>query len=460
MSVPWLTLAVLLPGLAGVLLLRSSLAARARVVAVVVCSAVLFAAVAAARAQGTDPWLPLLAVDALSALLLPFVALLCAMLVLAAPRAWASPGALGRLLINESILMAAFAVSDLRWLGVLWIASYAPVVHALYTDDADRRVARVFLLYAGASSAAFTTGLLLMGPHPLADSASWSFFVWQDLAQPSVAGVALVLTAVLLRKASLPFHSWLPAVFDVRPTGPVLLLIAPMLGAYSLVRVALPMMRSVLGEHVFVLGPLSLLTAAYAAGLGLVQQDLRRLCAWLAVSQSALVLVGLECAQGDGLTGGVVVWLSAGLSLTGLGIAAWLIESRHGRLSLERHHGLYRRSPLLALVFLLCGLSLVGFPGMVGFVGGDLLLRAVLESFPLAGVLLFVTTAANGFSILRAFFRVFYGAPQAGGVVDLLPRERVALLVPLVLVLWQGLHPAPLVNAGAEAARVILLRTR
>ena len=340
----------------------------------------------------------------------------------------------------------------------LWALSYAPVLHALATDDANRSVFRAFLLYAAASTAAFTAGTLLLASRPLGEH--WSVFEWSAVARPHALGVALVVMAVLIRKATLPFHSWLPAVFDARPTGPTLLLIAPMLGAYSLVRIALPLMPAVLGQHLFLLGPLSLLTAVYAAGLALVQTDLRRLVAWLAMSQSALVLVGLECPHGDGLTGGIVTWLSAGMALTGLGLTAWLIEARYGRLSLRRHHGLYRRSPLLGLVFLLSGLSLVGFPGMAGFIGNDLLLRAVLRAFPSSGLLMFVASALSGITILTAFFRVFYGTPERGRVIDLLPRERVALFVPLALVVWQGVSPTALVNAGDRAAQTILSRAR
>ncbi|MEZ4221017.1 MAG: proton-conducting transporter membrane subunit [Polyangiaceae bacterium] len=451
-----LALCVLLPAIAAIPVWRLRNREHARGVAAVVASVIVALALVLSRTSGES--LGVLELDSVSALLLPFVALMCWMLVLAAPTSWARPAALARLLLNESVLLCAFAVSDVRLLVVLWALSYGPVLHALATDDANRPVFRAFLLYAAASTAAFTTGTLLLASQPLTQH--WSIFSWTTDARPRAIGVALVVVAVLIRKATLPFHSWLPAVFDVRPTGPTLLLIAPMLGAYSLVRVALPLVPEVLGERLFLLGPLSLVTAVYAAGLALVQTDLRRLVAWLAMSQSALVLVGLECPHGDGLAGGIVTWLSAGMALTGLALTAWLIESRHGRLSLDHHHGLYRRSPLLGLIFLLSGLSLVGFPGMAGFVGNDLLLRAVLRAFPSAGLLMFAASALSGIAILSAFFRVFYGPPERGRVIDLLPRERAALFVPLALMVWQGIQPAPLVNAGAHAAQTILAQTR
>jgi NADH-quinone oxidoreductase subunit M len=268
-----------------------------------------------------------------------------------------------------------------------------------------------------------------------------------------------ILVAVFIRKATLPFHSWLAMVFSVAAPGPVLLLVAPMVGAYALVRFTIPISAELLGPRVLLLGPIALSTAAYAAGLAFVQTDLRRIVAWLTISQSAVVLVGLECSEGAGLTGGIVSWLSAAAGMTGLGLSAWMLEARFGSLDIRKHRGLYRRSRTLALVFLLSGLSLVGFPGTVGFASLDLLSSAVLASFPITGILLFFATALSGFTVLRTYLRLFHGPPARGPELALLPREWLALLIPFALVIVQGLYPAPLVALGAEASRALLART-
>jgi NADH:ubiquinone oxidoreductase subunit 4 (subunit M) len=108
------------------------------------------------------------------------------------------------------------------------------------------------------------------------------------------------------------------------------------------------------------------------------------------------------------------------------------------------------------LVFLACGLSLVGFPGTVGFVSDDLLMRAVLGAYPASGLLLFVATALSGFTVLRAYLRLFHGPPARGAVLSLLPREWLAALLPLGLVVGQGLHPEPLVELGSRASLWLL----
>jgi NADH-quinone oxidoreductase subunit M len=324
-----------------------------------------------------------------------------------------------------------------------------------------RATARVYALYAAASALSFILGLALIGV-PLGRGVDlWNVQAWAARAgMAPVIGVMALLISISIRKAALPFHSWLPPVFAAAPPGPVLVLVAPMVGAYAFIRFAVPLLGDVLGDRGSILAPLALLTAAYAAGLAFVQRDLRRIVAWIATSQSALVLLGLECPEGAGLTGGVLVWLSAAAGMTGLGLSAWMLEARFGALDVVRPRGLYRRCRALALVFLLSGLSLVGLPGTIGFASGDLLLSAVLHAFPVLSLLLFFAVALNGFTLLRTYMRLFHGPAARGPELALLPREWLALLVPLALVISQGLHPAPLVRLGAEASQVLLERSR
>lgn len=399
-------------------------------------------------------------VDALSGLIVPLVALLGWTLSLAAPRSWATQRALGRLLVNVSLLHAALLCRDARVLALLWAATLVPTWLELGRTPGATRAHRVFGVYAVASAVAFAVGIFLLGT-PLDRIADvWHPRAWSPGgATPArVAGLVCILAAVFIRKAALPFHSWLAPVFAAAPPGPVLLLVAPMLGPYVLLRLAVPLFPELLGDRWFVMGPLALLTAAYGAGLAFVQTELRRVVAWLVLSQSALVLVGLECPEGAGLTGGLTAWLSTGSAMMGMGLSAWMLEARFGPLSIDKHHGLYPRGPALALVFLLSGLSLVAFPGTVGFVSADLLLRAILESFPQAGLLVFFATALNGFTVLRAYMRLFHGKPAPGRELGLRKREWFALIVPLALLVWQGLHPAPLLTLGADASRQLLKR--
>src|SRR5206468_9529420 len=192
----------------------------------------------------------------------------------------------------------------------------------------------------------------------------------------------LLMAAVLIRSGIVPLHCWMTDLFEHASFGRALLFVTPMVGAYAAVRLVLPIAPDWVLRSAALL---SLLTAVYAACMALVQHEARRFFCYLFLSHSSLVLVGLEVANTIGLTGALCVWLSVGLSLAGFGLTLRSVEARTGRLSLDQFHGLYERTPMLAILFLLMGLGSIGFPGTLGFVGTELLVEGAVRIHPVIG---------------------------------------------------------------------------
>src|SRR5262249_2795282 len=143
--------------------------------------------------------------------------------------------------------------------------------------------------------------------------------------------IMLLLGAVFIRSGMAPAHCWMTELFEHASFGTALLFVTPLMGAYTAVRLVLP----VAGEgFLHGLGWVSLATVAYAASMALVQMEARRFFCYLFLSHSALVLVGLGTATQLGLTGALCVWLSMSLALSGLGLSLRALEARHRRLSL------------------------------------------------------------------------------------------------------------------------------
>ena len=199
------------------------------------------------------------------------------------------------------------------------------------------------------------------------------------------------------------------------------------------------------------------LTAVYGAGLAMIQTEARRAFGFLFMSQSALVLVGLDCTSRAGLTGGLIWWLASGLSLAGHGICLWLLEARRGTTSLREFHGGFERMPVLAASFLILGLGSVGFPGTVGFVGAELLVGGAVEKFPHAGFAVLFATGLNAITVVRMYFALFCGRRvDLPGHQRLRAHESLAVGLLVVAIFAGGLWPAPLVDSRARAAAAIL----
>jgi NADH-quinone oxidoreductase subunit M len=266
----------------------------------------------------------------------------------------------------------------------------------------------------------------------------------------------MLIAGVMIRSGVAPLHCWMTDLFENTTFGTALLYVTPMAGAYAAVRLVLPIAPDWALQSIALL---SLATAIYAAGMALVQRESLRFFCYLFLSNSSLVLVGLEVATPISLTGGLCVWLSVGLSLSGLGLTLRALEARTGRLSLADYHGLYEHMPSLAVFFLLTGLASIGFPGTVGFVGAELLVEGAVGVNPFVGMLVVLVGALNGIAVLHAYFRLFTGTRHTASI-SLRSRwpEKVAVLVLTAFILVGGLIPQPGVASRYQAATEMISR--
>jgi NADH-quinone oxidoreductase subunit M len=444
-SVPWLELAVFVPlvGAPVVGLLRDPFTASRWCLgfagAGLACAFAGWAGVAFDLApSGTSPndLLPglfgvrVLSLDALSAPLVPLVALLHFLTALATARTKMPRFSFAWLLVGCSLRVAMFGCTE-RWaLGLLLALNVLPPYFELVRRG---RPTRVYSLHMGLFVALLFAGLAASG----------------TLAAP------LLMAAVLVRSGTFPAHIWVTDLFENASLGTALLFVTPITGMYAAARLVLPTPAP---DWVLQgIGVASLVTAVYAAGMALVQTDGRRFFAYLFLSHASLILVGLELHTAVSLTGALALWASVMVSLGGFGLTLRAVEARFGRLSLREYRGLYGQSPALAVCFLLTGLASVGFPGTVGFVGTEMLVDGAVGAEPLVGVIVIAAAALNGIAVVRAYLLLFTGIRHVSGVsVGITPRERVAVLTLATLILTGGLVPQPAVSASQRAADVLL----
>lgn len=452
----WLEFSVLVPlvGAAGIGVVRNRDVARKLCIAV--CLIVLGLTVGEWIDFGTihnfeahDHWQvisnlfhrDIFVVDELSAPLLPLVALLYLMTVVGTLRTKVSRFSFGWTLMSEAILLATLSCRD-PWIliGLLSAATIPPFVEIRRRG----RSTRVYSIHMG-----FFIALLAAGQ-----------FLLDRTSPATTSGIvsgAMVTAACLLRSGIIPLHCWMTDLFEKATFGTALLFVTPITGAYAVMRLVLPIAPDWALQSIAIV---SLVTAVYAAAMALVQHEARRYFCYLFLSNSSLVLIGVELVNPIGLTGALCVWLSVTISLAGFGLTFRYVESRTGPVSLDVYHGLYEQMPTLAALFLVTGLAAIGFPGTVGFVGAELLIEGAVLVYPLIGTMVVVAMALNGIAILHAYFRVFTGSRHVASI-SLRTRipEKIAVLTLIVLILGGGLFPQSNVSSRYHAA-VELMRLR
>ena len=393
-------------------------------------------------------WVPggeaVIRIDTLSAVLLPFAAALWLLTVAVTPRAALDRGGLRRTALATLITLASFLTESAVVLLILSVASVWTFLSAL-ADPTHQYQRRLVAVYLGASTLLFGIGVaLLIGPG-------------SDNTTIETAGMWLIVIAALVRKGIVPFHAWVPEVFDHGRLGPAILFSAPQVGAYMTVVLIVPRASP---DMLRMIAILALGTAVYGAALALVQTSARRACGYLFMSQSALVMAGLDCTSVSALAGGLLVWLSAGLAFAGLARCVLVLEARRGRLDLTTYHGGYERMPLLAITFLSMGLACTGFPGTLGFVGQELLVDGAVDAFPVMGFAVVIASALTGLAVLRMYFSLFCGRSDvlahSGLSFGLTRREAWTFVALVIALVGFGVAPRPLVDSRLAASDNIL----
>jgi NADH-quinone oxidoreductase subunit M len=389
----------------------------------------------------------LVLVDGLTAMLLPYVAVVDLAVVLVAPRrAFASAG-VRRLLAGAAVTFATLITSHPAALTALWAVSVVATWSTIRGTLGGRATARVYGSMMGIAVACLAVGTALLVADPPWIPGSGTI---------GAAGGWLVALAVMIRKGLIPFHSWYPALFSGASLATALVVTMPQVATYTGVRLLVGHADGVPHELV-VLANAALLTATYGAALAVVQRDVRGLVGMLAMSQSAMVFAGLSGTVPTEIVGALAVWVSSGLALTGIGLVTWALESRGGRISIETLQGRFADAPALAAFFLLFGLAALGFPGTLSFVADDLMIAGTLDDHVHAGLLVILTTVFAAIAVVRGWFRVFGGpvtvdAPRHA----ILPRERIALTGLLVILFGLGLYPGPFVRSLDKVAASLL----
>ncbi|MEX2169183.1 MAG: proton-conducting transporter membrane subunit [Pirellulales bacterium] len=375
-----------------------------------------------------------LSFDSLNVPLLLLVALIYLATIVTTPRTKARRFSFTWTLIAESIALATFSCRDAWLLIVLLTVAVYPPYRELRSRNQSTRVYAIHMI--GFVGLLIAGQAMLEAEFAFIDGSSWK-------ALP-------LLLAILVRSGVAPFHTWVPDLFQRAAFGTALTHVLPMAGVYAAVRLLLP---SATAEAIQAIDILSLLTAVYAAGMALVQTDVRRFFSYQFLSQSSLVMVGIGIDDSLGVAGGLAVWLSVGLALAGFGLTLRSVEARCGRLPLDKYHGLYEQLPTLAVFFLLTGLASIGFPGTFGFIGVEMLIGAAVLDSPWIGLAIVCAAAINGVSLMRAYLSLFTGTRHTGTVaLRMLPAERIAVLALAALIIGGGLFPQPAIESRYDAA--------
>jgi NADH-quinone oxidoreductase subunit M len=199
-------------------------------------------------------------------------------------------------------------------------------------------------------------------------------------------------------------------------------------------------------------------TALIAALITIVQTDMRGFYRGTMAMHAGMLLAVLGSSALGHPGAALMVAVTVGLALGGIGMMITSLEERVGNASFSGPGGRVGAFPKLALAFAVFGFAGVAVPGTAGFIADDLVLHGLWMDNPASAIAIILSSAILAVATLVAYSRVFLGGNTPSRAPDLYPRERLVAAALVLVLIFLGLFPNVLLDplyANVEVAQAL-----
>jgi NADH-quinone oxidoreductase subunit N len=282
-------------------------------------------------------------------------------------------------------------------------------------------------------------------------------------AEPMVLiGLGMLLVGFGFKISSVPFHMWVPDVYEGAPTSVTALIATGSKAAAfaAMLRVLFVALRGAQPDWSALLWALSALTMTVGNVVALAQSNLKRMLAYSSIAHVGYMLMGLVAGGAQG-AGAILFYLLAYTFTTigAFGVIALCARAGEEAVEVGDYAGLARRHPVLALTLTVFLLSLVGIPPLAGFVAKFYLFGAAVQAgYVWLTVIAVLNSAVAAYYYLRVIVYMYMREPE-GEPVAVAPSLAggLALALAIIGIILLGVMPAPFADL-AQAAVAPLLR--
>ena len=362
------------------------------------------------------------------------------------------------ILVLESLMILVFSATDVFLFYVVFEVMLIPIYFMIGRyGGADRGPAAVkFLLYSlvgGLFMLAAMIGLYVVSANELGHG-TFDFMKLVGLDMDPTTQKLLFLgffLAFAIKAPLWPFHTWLPdAAAESKPGTAVLLIgVLDKVGTFGMIRYCLPIFPAASAFYAPIIIAMALIGVFYGAYIALGQNNMKRIFAYSSMSHFGFIVLGIFVFTTIGQSGSMVYMVAHGLSTAALFLTAgYLMSRRGGSPFMSDYGGVSKVAPILAGFFMFAAMSSLALPGLASFVGEFLVLLGSFEYIwwvGAIGVLGIVITAAY---VLRVYQRTMTGpvVPSVMNFTDIKGIEVVALVPIVVLTIFLGFYPKPILN--------------
>ncbi|WP_292991533.1 NADH-quinone oxidoreductase subunit NuoN [Mycobacterium sp.] len=278
----------------------------------------------------------------------------------------------------------------------------------------------------------------------------------------ALTGVALLSVGLLFKVGAVPFHSWIPDVYQGAPT-PItgFMAAATKVAAFGallrVVYVALPPLHD---QWRPVLWAIAILTIAVGTVTAVTQTDVKRMLAYSSIAHVGFLLTGVIADNPVGLAATMFYLIAYSFSTVGAFAVVSLIRNAHGEEDATTAHwaGLGQRYPVVGLLFSMFLLAFAGIPLTSGFISKFAVFSAAAKGGAVPLVIVGVIgSAVAAYFYVRVIVLMFFTEPHAEPVHVVMPSfwSKAAIAICAAITIGLGIFPQPLLDLARQAAQFL-----
>jgi len=272
-----------------------------------------------------------------------------------------------------------------------------------------------------------------------------------------VIGLLFVFIGIGYKLGAVPFHTWVPDVYQGAPTTVTAYLsVVPKAATFGLfLRVVFGTFIGMKADWQWMIIWISILSMTYGNITAIAQKNMKRLLAYSGIAQIGTILIGMAAGTKMGSESILFYIVTYVFANIGAFIVVIIFSNLTNKDDIDDFAGLNRRSPLLAFAMLVFLLSLAGVPPLAGFIGKVYVIAAAVHQ----GLILLVVV-----SLINMVISFYYYLIVVKKIYSVEPKETTPILIPIPLkialyvsiagVILLGIWPKPFINAAVAATSI------
>ena len=374
------------------------------------------------------------------------------------------------MLVLETMMIGVFAATDVFLFYVFFEAMLIPMYFMIGAFGVGRRqyAAVKFLLYSLFGGLLMLVAVIALYVYAgqSAGTGHQGTFMFYSLVHVALSPTVQkwlflgFFIAFAIKAPLWPFHTWLPDAASCAQPGAAVLMLGVMdkVGTFGMIRYCLELFPA--GFHYFtpLILVLAVISVIYGALVAIGQTSVKRLIGYTSISHFGFIVLGIFALTSQGQSGATLYMVNHGFSTGALLLLAGFLIVRRGSDKISDYGGVQKVAPMLAGLFLISGLAGLSLPGLSTFVSEFLVLIGTFSRYKVAGTFAVAGIILAAIYILWMYQRMMNGpvAESVAAMPDLKPRELLAVVPLVALIIVMGVYPKPVLDVINPAVRATM----